>query len=647
MFQKGHGWIIVALLLSVTLGASMLTPFIPATQAATAVPEGRDYATEVWQNPWDMSEYGDVSQYINNSGQVRNIKDVNVSNGVFSANGDLDPQFYPLFPGYIREPQTGSSAADPKAIQVGMEGVLRPINSATYRCLNFAMNLSNAPFQSGNPAQMIIYWFKDQRQNNEGQFPGAVWGSTAGKPLVLPRTGNLANSPSGWTLYSYNLSNETLGQGNTAWNASPTWAGLRIDPVQEQGYAGARFEVDWVRLTDCAENNVTVSWNGGGNALYVRPQGTDRAIFIKTVSGNSTTFDANKLAAGSYDICIGSINAGTGADNGNPCATVVSTPLVINQRPTGTFAAPAYGTGQDYATSLGNPWDFSDAADASVRNANGSYAGGNLTVVTPSGPLPAGSDAQLLLNTPGAADPAQYRYLTFKLNTSWRANWQNTPDGMIGRWIWSIQGTSGRVGFRCTLVSWDIPYDIGQQVYTVDLHNALNGRAEESQGECPSPLPSWKTSGAVLGMRFDPNENISVVAQANKPSPGGDFIQVFDYIRLTKDITVRSGQTYDIVFGANKGGVTPTFYYTTDRNDPTQSQATAAAPPAPGTGDRKTFAPVVVNGIAGAVELPSNALTFRWSTGGVAPGTYYVCARLNDGVQSTDVCSAAPVVITG
>jgi hypothetical protein len=109
---------------------------------------------------------------------------------------------------------------------------------------------------------------------------------------------------------------------------------------------------------------------------------------------------------------------------------------------------------------------------------------------------------------------------------------------------------------------------------------------------------------------------------------------------------VRSGAAYEIIFGVNKSGVTPTFSSTTDRNNPTQNQAVAAAPSAPSDGPRKTFAPVVISGIAGTVDTPANALTFRWNTAGVPAGTYYVCARLNDGVQSSDVCSNAPVVIT-
>lgn len=49
------------------------------------VPEGRDFASIVLNDPWDMAQYSDVSQSINSDGQFNYITNINLSNGIFSA----------------------------------------------------------------------------------------------------------------------------------------------------------------------------------------------------------------------------------------------------------------------------------------------------------------------------------------------------------------------------------------------------------------------------------------------------------------------------------------------------------------------------------------------------------------------------------
>ena len=69
--------------------------------------EGDDYATRILRDAWDMSEYSDISQYINQSGQASIVKNIQVNDGVFSATSvgnsgtGNNGYFFLLFPGYL------------------------------------------------------------------------------------------------------------------------------------------------------------------------------------------------------------------------------------------------------------------------------------------------------------------------------------------------------------------------------------------------------------------------------------------------------------------------------------------------------------------------------------------------------------------
>jgi hypothetical protein len=47
--------------------------------------EGDDFATRNLRNAWDMSEFADISQALNQSGQVNYLTNILVQDGVFSA----------------------------------------------------------------------------------------------------------------------------------------------------------------------------------------------------------------------------------------------------------------------------------------------------------------------------------------------------------------------------------------------------------------------------------------------------------------------------------------------------------------------------------------------------------------------------------
>ncbi len=613
------------------------------TVPAAPIPESRDFATLVLRDPWDMSEYTDISQYLNESGQRNLVSNPSVADGLFSGTsvGNAltgNGYFFPLFPGYDT------------AIQTGKVGSRFPIDKATYKCLHIAMKVnSTSPSGTFNsaPDQFRVFWFQDPRMT------GAAFGQTQGIQLY---SGN--GQPAwNWNLYSVNLS--TAASAGTAWNNMPSVEGLRIDPTVN---ANVAFAVDWVRLTDCAAVNTTLTWTNGNaqeTTLWLQPVGTGRNIRVASgINGASGqyTLDTQGLAPGSYYVGLGT--ADTCCSDLN-----TTTPLVIYPRPIATFARPSFTSGVEYSEQSGKPWDFKDSADV-TSHANFksfTFQNGELTMVTASGPQPAGLDAQMFLNSPMPAAPTAYRYLTFRMSSqNGSAAWQDVVDGMIARWIWKVQGASGRSGWNCYLVSQDIPFDVGYQTYSIDLFNTFNGTAEAMAGECAGLPNTWTGSSPVLEMRFDPNENISCNPQTTDPtnrsfivSTCGDYVQKLDWIRLTQMDSVNRGQPYRIEMGLNKTPASVpsiTYYYTDDLNNKTKYTAQAFVPPTPAPfGAHPVFLPALLNAPTPQGDLPAvtNSVTYLWDTTNVSAGTYYVCTALNDGVSTklNIYCSETPVAV--
>jgi hypothetical protein len=602
------------------------------------VAEAADFATLVLGDPWTMDSFSDVSQYLNESGQRRLVDNPQVSNGLFSGvsySHALDPvngnaYFFPLFPGYEG------------TMLLGKIGHHYPIQSSEYRCLYLAMKVNSGPANATDPErpspdQMRIFWHKDDNLDPRT----AVYGEATGIPLYSPE-GGAGVPPHGWRLYKVDLAAASVAAG-VAWTSQTHWRGLRVDPTIQ---AGVSFEVDWVRLTNCGVTNRTITWTPDSNvkAIWVRPAGTSRYIrMVKDLNGSSgsLSLDLQGLAPGAYTVGVGTSTT--------CCIAESTSQITINQTPIASFLKPSPFSGPDYAAQHGNPWDFADASDVvQLVNVAGSVHSGVLDMVTESGPLPAGRDAQVFLNVPAPIQPGQYRYLSFRMATSWRVPWQNVTDGMIARLIWGVLGTSGQPTNRCYLVSQDIPFDTGWHIYTIDLFHAFNGKPEDSGGECPGVLPTWQNSPPILDLRFDPNENITELA--DNVSGGGPFHQQLDWLRLTGVDSVKRGAAFPVHLSLNMpagqiSGVT--YYYTNNLSNPRQSVAQAYAPP-PSVAAHRVFLPFILQGgglHSGVDTFPPVDSIFMWNTASVTPGTYYLCVSLSAGGNSGLFCSQAPVVV--
>jgi hypothetical protein len=615
-------------------------------QAVTVPPapvaEGNDYATRVLGRPWDLSSFDQLSYYFNESGQRRLVSNPTFSAGVLSGTsfnnavtGDGNADFFPLFPGYI-----GESSSDPLVLPLNdLVGANYPIKRSSYNCLYVALRSESPAANALGPDVMRIFWFADRQLNR----PGGAYGMTS---FWLYQEA-LTNLPTHyWQVVKVNLATAPQEFPNgVPWTSRTQWEGLRIDPTAIA--AGTNFAVDWVRLTDCGAVNRTITWNPDPSvtAIWVRPAGSNRDIrLVKGITGSagSASVDLQGLEAGSYTVGLGTETT---------CCTQRSTQsITLNPTPSGSFVAPAPNRGVDYATQAGNAWDFRSDSDAEViqfvssPQVTSAVDDDGLLITTAPGPLPAGVDVAVLLNTPQPIDPNRYRYLTIDMETTWLVPWANIPDGMIGRWIWSIQGTSGRPGYRCTMVGPDIPYDVGRQRIMVDLFDPAATVAEEHQGECPGGALNWKT-GEILDLRFDPNENVT--GAADPITGGGNFVQRIRSIRLTQAESVAAGGTYMVSLSLSKpvSQVTTNFFYTTDPDQPTQHPV-LVTPTHDLANVYRTFLPLAVKESYG-VETPDipNLVTFAWNTTGVPLGEYYICAEMDDGLNQDTVCSLVPIEV--
>lgn len=608
------------------------------TVPTTALAEGNDYATRVLRQPWDFTNVSQLSYYLNESGQRRLIENPQIVDGVFRGTSATDDaSFFPLFPGYI-----GETDNDPLVIPLNDKvGASYPIVNS-YRCLHVALRSESPAAIAGiGPDVMQVFWFANRRQNNFNQPFGMTYAQLypeAGANLPTPR----------WQVITIDLGDPATPLPlNNGWTTQNQWEGLRIDPTALA--AGVNFDVDWVRLTDCAPVNQTITWQPDPNiqALWVRPAGTDRDLRLALVDGaaGSATVDLQGLEAGSYTVGMGSLT--------ECCSQRSSEALTLKRAPFGEFTAPSPYSGSDYATEAGNPWDFAANDDAEIASfvpgtsVTTNFDGEGVEITTPPGPLPAGVDVYMSLNTPLPLDPNQYRYLTIDMETTWLRPWANIPHGMIGRWVWLIQGTSGQAGFRCTMVGPDIPFDVGRHTIMIDLFDPRATIAEEQQGECPTGPLTWRT-GEILGLRFDPNENVTGVADLI--TGGGPFVQRIRSIRVTKMDSVASGERYRAVMSLSEApsGVQAQFFYTTDRSQPTQSPALTAqqqGQPSQVGAAFQVYMPFVMTPNDPSLNGIVNPLPFTWDTTGVAPGEYYLCAQLNDGLNQSTVCSLAPVQV--
>lgn len=611
-----------------------------ASLSVTNLPEGKDYATIILGDGWDMSELSDISNYLNGAGRNPSMVNPIVQDGIFTATStslttDPDAFIFPLFPGL------------PNFMQLGNLGSVYPINSAEYHCLYFAMRVDTV----SSIDEFTVLWYPD----NALTSPSSTSSSGAIVSLRLyPEFGTNRY----WKLHMVDLANPPRGTIGTPWSAYSPWQGLEIIMTY---YDNVPLAVDWIRLTNCSSDpqyRTTVSWTPSSSvtALWVRPQGTTRDIRIANglngLSG-SYTLDTQGLAPGAYSVGLG--------DDTTCCSQWSTNQLVINASPILDFNRPSPTSGEDYTTVVGDAWDMSQGSDADSIECTISwnFTNGLLSIDTGypailtsgcKGPGVGEADPRIFMHLPASlASGKDYRYLSYRM---YQNGTISLPvDGMVIRWVWTDLA-------NCTRVSHTAALDVGWHEYNIDLYDPFNGTPAETANCSVYPYQPWSLVDGIMKLRIDPNENWT-----GNLVPAMIFHQEIDWIRLTKVDAVTQGVPYPIEVTLNKDANSIQyidFYYTTNRTQPMQNYIGRATP---GSGQAQVgqmeadqgtnsqlaapllYIPMMMRNYTTYPPLDANQVRYLWDTLTIPPGEYYICGRSFDGLNQTTYCSKAPLQI--
>lgn len=191
-----------------------------------------DYATDVWQDPWDMGQAADTYRTIGFGNEK-------FENGIFSGlTTSNDAYFWLLHQGY------------PDAHNAGRTGLVQPIDSGLYRQLTFKLyrdlDNPNVPVR--------LYWYQ-------------AGDEVSGQPCCVTKP---IPPFVGWHVYTLDLSNPANWGSTRTCNWSGQITGLRMDPTSTSNSAikNVTVKVDWVRLTDpTSDVPYTVEWNMNGDVI--------------------------------------------------------------------------------------------------------------------------------------------------------------------------------------------------------------------------------------------------------------------------------------------------------------------------------------------------------------------------------------------
>jgi Big-like domain-containing protein len=485
---------------------SGITITFPARLAA-----GPDYATDVLNDAWDMSNPEDVSPDPTETAGWSNFSIAGGQAGgttVLTA-GAADSAIGLLFRGHYN------------VINPGTNGINFPIDTTKFRKISFRLVDSGA---GGEIPQ--VYWFHNAWFDPSGSLGLGV--------LVAPPTVH------GGQIMTVDLS-AAPGPGSTAWTTGSTVRGLRIDP--NNAHAGQDMFLDWVRLTyaDNAAGSAmqTISWTGTGASNIDVIDGAGTVMRIATVATASTfNWNYGVLPPGNYTLRI------TRSGQTGSRAFTINTPSRV------AVTDPSPLTGADYATDvLGNAWDMSTANDIHLTGGenvfNLSFSGGQLHATSVNG-----GDANITLlgsaNNTVPVDTAKYRYLTYKLQVDGPYDLTN---GSVARVFWSSSPFLD--GFTAT-TSKDIFVWPGMNSYTIDLATlttAFGGGLEATGAQ-----EVW-TAAPKRQLRLDPHEfvnprtfHIDDVSLRAKPLSTGSY-------------TIRYSAT-----DVDGDPLTVSLYYDNDRN---------------------------------------------------------------------------------
>ena len=572
----------------VTLTEAQITVTQPS--GSTVFRAADDYATQAFQDPWDMKQWTDLGWFTYGTDQpLTNLTGFSFTGGAFSATStSSDPNFWLL------------DTYTPGAVPLGKIGSLFPIDSTKYQRLMICMNMSGSGFS--NPP------------TSGAQAAQLLWSNN-----TIYQTGGMSTSnafftyPGKW-VYSVNLPALGLAAGPAAWATHPVDA-LRFDPVSLPAPIG--IGVSWVRLVkDDPSLNATIAWTGSGAVDIFLDNDTNFSNgYVGQIATNATggtlQFYVGGLPAGTYYVAIRP--AGSSA---TPAYSPGS--WTVNDIPTLTFTSPSpEGSNDDFATvQLNSPWDSSSTSEVEVSynvtglqitNINARDEAGNSlpnTRVLAGTTIGNYGDPELYmlywygLGINYSIDTSRYRILSLKWGSQIG---RNLNIGSCGRLVWKLTTESVENVSQClatnTLPNQNVMQDIIADMKAVTL---------EPNGGSPS-TSGW--TGLLNGFRIKTDEF---------SAPLNFYIES---VRLTA--FEQANASYNVKWNySNQGGTVPTLELRWDHTGSGFSGTLIAAGLDPATG------------------------SYTWDTSGLANGTYYVYARLLNGATVMNQSYAKwPIVV--
>ncbi|OFW06099.1 MAG: hypothetical protein A3H96_23805 [Acidobacteria bacterium RIFCSPLOWO2_02_FULL_67_36] len=441
---------------------------------------GPDYATDVFGDPWDMSNPEDIGQEPSETSGWGTTFTVN---GL--AGGTMDPAA-----GFSEVSFLYSGFYD--TLNPGRTGRTSPIDTTKYQKLSFRMS-STLAGQTPN-----LQWFH------------CVWSDPACDSIRNHGSRGAETTVNGFKIWvddmtAANVGHPWVGEAGAV-NANVV-RGFRIIPTSTATTQTIFF--DWVRLTlpDNAPGAAMqqITWTGTSPATIDVVDAGGTVLTIASNVSSPRNWNYGVLPPGAYTlrICGGSHANCTGFSPATKAFT-------INTPPTIRVTDPSMTTGEDFATTvLGNPWDMSAEGDVQ-------YTGGdNYTPTNPAdftgGTLNGtntglGAYISLLFNTNNQTpiDPSKYRYFTLRLKLDCA---YDLAQGSVGRLYWASQQFID-TATATTSSAWIVwP---GWNSYSVDLTPLTFGGSGGLEDLAASPGRELWTATNKQHLRFTPHEFTTV-----------------------------------------------------------------------------------------------------------------------------------------
>jgi hypothetical protein len=620
--KKVFGALLVLTVLCMAAPCRAQSIEVISPDSSTTINEGDDFATNVLQNPWDMSERRDIGfeEYFQGNS-------ISVHDGLWTAVNQLAGGYvFPLFGGFIGSLTAEGLSGDR---QLPKFGINHPINSSRYSVLSFRMRHSAR-------STYAIYWANNPQPT---YFPdGSLFGANL-DGVYLDR----AYPHSGFDIYTFDMRSPLFETGAGAWTGMIH--ALRLDP-STGGAPGTQTDLDWIRLVNPdSAPKINIRWKSSNI-----PSGSLITIYADT---GSSGFNGTPIAEYVHDDQGRTYNAGQEytttpvlrSDTGThllPTAILppgryrfyltaetahggirtliarsgYSAELNINAAPTTDFITPSQISGSDYATDeLHNPWDMSDVADVAnlpggavpadlIQYSHASFTNGMFQATADAPRTDLGNsqgDAQVWLPI-SAAQPIRtnkYRYLTYTIGAD-QTLFPTIEDKVAQGWVsrpvfWGNDLFGDGASTKAHIL-----YE-GVHTYTIDLW-------DDSTVERGMP---WRSIPLIQHLRIDPLEtSVPTWFFLDSIKLTTDNFPVNGNYRLRWNITDSDSRTFSI-----------RLYAASSRDSLSGTLLMSAG------------------GLAGGEHY------YDWNTTGFPPGSYYISAVTSDGLNSSRTTAPVPVVI--